>query len=111
VSCFYHWKRVEGSKNPGMVQGYSFLMFDVEGKKEKRAQSEQSYPSSTVLVIGGIESGVGVGDMSMDLLVLMLIRVAPGLIPWVCIDIGSGWLSFGYSPWIGIVFLGLGENV
>jgi hypothetical protein len=95
----------------GSVQkswGPRIFFLDVDGKKEKRAQS--SYPSSTMLVIGGIESGVGVGDISMDLLVLMLIWVAPGLIPWVGIDIGR-WLSFGHSPWIGIVFLGLGENV
>jgi hypothetical protein len=75
-----------------------------------------SYPDGlSVMVRRGIESGVGVGRLnmnignSMDLLILVLIWVTPRLIPWVGMR-GTWMNNLGHSPWIGIL-LGLRENV
>lgn len=83
VSCVYHWMVEEGRKNQIHVQGRVFLSV----KKENGWEVSYSYPCGSTVLVMVIESRVGIGNMNigygMDLLVLMFIWVAPGLIPWV----------------------------
>lgn len=90
-------------RNGNGSEGSSVLCLPLDGRREENQIHDQgrilqkrkwledsvsySYPCGSTVLVMVIESRVGIGNMNigygMDLLVLMLIWVAPGLIPWV----------------------------